>query len=71
MQCIAGSAEVPKFPNPTNPTQTNTTTPQHHNTATQWGPNCKAAPKVPEKGEITAPKAPGNWEIGAEGAGTF
>eukprot|EP00661_Eupelagonemidae_sp_cell13_P009344 gene9344-biopygen19720 len=28
--------------NPTKPTQTNTTTPQHHTTATQWGPKMQS-----------------------------
>eukprot|EP00661_Eupelagonemidae_sp_cell13_P021608 gene21608-biopygen13210 len=47
------------LPNPTKPTQTNTTTPQHHTPATQWEPEkCKTASQVPEK-----------IHNGAEGAG--
>eukprot|EP00661_Eupelagonemidae_sp_cell13_P015180 gene15180-biopygen11200 len=47
------------LPNPTKPTQTNTTAPQHHTTVTQWGLKCKTASKAPVRTK-------GN---GAEGTG--
>eukprot|EP00661_Eupelagonemidae_sp_cell13_P024151 gene24151-biopygen17892 len=46
--------------NPTKPTQTSTTTPQHHTSATQWGPKkCNPAPRAP--GE--------KWDTSAQGVG--
>eukprot|EP00661_Eupelagonemidae_sp_cell13_P024543 gene24543-biopygen5941 len=50
--------------NPTKPTQTTATTPNHHTTAIQWGPqNAKRRGRC-RKNATPAPKAPGNLENG-------